>query len=86
MYAGTISIACLFDGPLCELKYRRSRFGLKHGPVISESLCKGSARRQNGATSPSGLITTSSMLPPSSATNKSPDPSSTVTLSTPVSG
>ena len=60
--------------------------GLKQGPVISDDSWAGSGIRQNGATSPSGVMTTTSKLPPSSATNRSPEPSSTVMLSTPVSG
>ena len=41
--------------------------------------------RRNGATTSSGVITQISMLPPSSATNRSPE-AAPVTLSTPVSG
>ena len=78
-----ISPIALGVGPRWLEKYNRSRAGLNTGPVISE--LSWPTTRANGATWPSGVMITISMLPPSSATNRSPEPASTVMLSTPVS-
>ena len=78
-----ISPTALGVGPRWLEKYNRSRAGLNTGPVISE--WSWPTTRANGATWPSGVMITISMLPPSSATNRSPEPASTVMLSTPVS-
>ena len=66
--AGTISASVLGVGPRWLEKYRRVRSGLKHGPVTSEPSCSAPVIRTNGATSPSVVIITTSMFPPSSAT------------------
>lgn len=57
--------------------------GEKAGPVISEP--DWPSMRRKGAITSLGVITQISMLPPSSATNRSPE-ELPVTLSTPVSG
>ncbi|CAB4578604.1 unannotated protein [freshwater metagenome] len=79
---GMTSVRSRVLGPRCDEKYRRSRFGLNTGPVISDNSCPAPTTRTNGATAPSGVMMHSSMLPPSSATIRSPEPASTVMLST----
>ena len=64
-------------------KYSRLPSGEKAGPVISEE--DWPVTRRNGATMSSGVMTQISRLPPSSATNRSPE-LVPVMLSTPVSG
>src|SRR5918997_1383330 len=73
-------------GPRCELKYRRVPSGEKTGPVTSLPSWPVSATRAKGTMSPSGVMRTISMLPPSSATKMSPDAAATVMLSTPPRG